>query len=249
MTVDVRCNIACSLGTVISGNVGDDLLTEPGLVRTTGTIVVEGLQLPAKGTPVELAYHRPQTGQITRFPRRLRVLRATADPYRNLTTVEVGCLLALRYDVSDRRAIYPVTAVNTSALVTSAEANQTGEGSVLESYQQVYTRINAQLLLAHCCQKVGISLASGNHALQGAFLRPSIDLSGGYLAVANDLLKSECCWGVLNLSEQLVVGKINLGAGVTAGVLGDGDLIDLQPISGGQEPADEVTVDWALYGR
>jgi hypothetical protein len=225
MAIDVRCNIICSLGQVISGNVGDDLRGEPGLARTTGTVVIEGLHLPARGTEVQLAYHRPQAGTITRFPRRLRVMRATADPYRNITTVELGCLLALRFSVADRAATLPLTLFLSTGY------------------------ISAQAALAYCLQKAGIPLASGSRALLFRFFRDSIDLSSGYLSVANDLIKSECCWGVLNAAEQLVIQKIDLSAATTAGVLGDYDLIDLQPVTGGQDPADEATVNYSQFGR
>lgn len=116
MPVDVRCNMICSLGTVIRGQLSDSLMTEGGLITTTGTIEIEGINLPARGAEVQLAYHRPQNNTITRFPRRLRVLGATADPYRGITKVEVGCKLALQMDLRKRTdrysAIPQLNAVN-----------------------------------------------------------------------------------------------------------------------------------------
>ena len=102
MPVDVRCNMICSLGTVTRGQLSDSLMTEGGLITTTGTIEIAGINLPARGAEVQLAYHRPQNNTITRFPRRLRVLGATADPYRGITKVEVGCKLALQMDLRKR---------------------------------------------------------------------------------------------------------------------------------------------------
>lgn len=248
MPVDVRCAVVSSLGQVIDGQVGDDLITEPGLIRTTGSMVINTLTLPRRGAKLNLAYYQPQKGTISNFPRPLRVLRATANPYKGITTLEVGCKVALRYDVAkpDR---FPQVDPDTTGLVTNADFEQTGTGSVIDSYIETYPPIAAQDVLEYCLAQVGIDLAAGSYTLQFQYLRPYIDLSNGYLSVVNDLIKSESCFGSVNLAEELLIQKIDLTAGGTAAVLADDDLIDLQPVTGGQEPADEVTVSYSLFGR
>lgn len=217
MTIDARARMICSLGPVISGQIGDDLLSDTGVIRTTGTIVLKGLILPRKGSSVQLAYERPQAGRITRFPRALRVLRANADPYAKVTTVDVGCVLALK-----------------EGYVRKADSYRAADHGG--------RTISAQSLLRYCARRLGLTLAAGGPTLRFRFLRSEVDLSAGYVAVIGDLLISHCCYGYVNLSEQLVVKRIKLDSIGTAPVIADADLIDLQPATGGAEPADVVTV-------
>lgn len=228
MTIDARARMICSLGPVVSGQIGDDLLSDSGIIRTTGTIVIRGLILPTKGSVVQLAYETPQTGTITRFPRALRVLRANADPYANLTTVDVGCVLALK-----------------EKYVRRSDFFRAGTGQIAD----ISATINAQSLLRYCLRRLDLTLASGGPTLGFRFLRSGVDLSAGYVAVLGELLISHCCYGYLNQAEQLVVKRIRLEAIGTAPVVADSDLIDLQPAAGGAEPADVVSVNYTAIRR
>lgn len=259
MAVDVRCNMLCNLGTVLSGSLSDTLLTEGGLISTTGSLELEGLMMPAKGSEVILAYHRPQSNTITRFPRRLRVLRATADPYRNKTSLEIGCKLALMQNKKPGTGtVYPAPiASNTRDLFASLNLESTGGIPLtnadyskysLSAYVAAYPPIQAQAVMTYCLGKVGIQRATGARALTFRFLRQNIDLTPGYLSIVNDLLKSECCFAYLTMEEKLMVAKVNLTTTSTAAVLRDGDLIDMQPIQGGEEPADRVVVAYRSVG-
>lgn len=257
MPVDVRCNMICSLGTVIRGQLSDSLMTQGGLITTTGTIEIEGINLPARGAEVQLAYHRPQNNTITRFPRRLRVLGATADPYRGITKVEVGCKLALQMDLRKRTdrysAIPQLNAVN--SYLTS---ETTGGGGTIEStwpppaptegdvasYLETSPPIRAQAVLLDCLSKTSIQLATGARSLTFSFLEKDIDLSRGYLQVVDGLLKSEACFGYMTMDEKLMIERVDLSAGGNAAVLRDDDLIDLRPMEAAEEPADRVLVSY-----
>jgi hypothetical protein len=229
MAIDVRARMICNLGQVISGQVGDDLLSESGLIRSTGTVVLDGLAQFSRGTLVELAYERPQLGTVTRFPRRLRVLRSTANPYERTTTLEVGCKLALKENLALQADTIRAEQLPASWWSSSSPRPPT---------------ISAQDVLTYCLDKVGIPLASGSETLRFQFLRAEFDLSSGYVATIGKLLISHCCYGTLNLQEELVVRKVELDAVGSAPVVTDQDVIDLQPIAGGEEPADRVTVSF-----
>jgi hypothetical protein len=219
----------CNLGEVLSGQIGDDLLSDSGLIRTTGTVVLAGLANYARGTLVDLAYERPQVGTVTRFPRRVRVLRSTANPYERTTTLEVGCKLALKENLAVLSDVIRAEALPASWWNPSSTRPPT---------------ISAQDALVYCLGRIGIPLASGSETLSFQFLRSELDLSSGYVATIGKLIASHCCYGTLNLAEQLVVRKVALDAIGTAPVLTDADVIDLQPIAGGEEPADRVTVNF-----
>lgn len=234
MPVDVRCNMICSLGTVIRGQLSDSLMTEGGLITTTGTIEIAGINLPARGAEVQLAYHRPQNNTITRFPRRLRVLGATADPYRGITKVEVGCRLALQMDLRKRTDRF-LASTNTTTQPTPGD---------VASYLEYTPPIGAQAVLLDCLGKVSIQLATGSQALVFSFLEKDIDLSQGYLRVVDGLLKSEACFGYLTMDEKLMIQRVNLAAASSAAVLRDDDLIDLRPMEGAEEPADRALVSY-----
>ena len=89
MTVDVRAKVFCNLGTVIQASIADEALSaRQGLIRCRGQVVLQGLQTPAVGSFVYFGWQRGNT--IARIPRTLRVLSSFADPFRNLTTVQLG---------------------------------------------------------------------------------------------------------------------------------------------------------------
>ena len=236
MTVDVRANIICNLGTVLSGQVGDTLMTDGGLINTTGSLELEGIQLPKRGDEVILAYHRPQKGTITRFPRRLRVLRAKADPLRYKTAVEIGCLLALQQGNASNSDLYPPP---TTATTTSTDP---------AVYAETYPPVTAQEVLLYCLGKVGISLAGDSRALTFEFLNRQFDFSSGYLSVVNDLIASEACYGVINAQEKLRIAKVKLTEATTAPTLRAGDLIDLQPVQGGADAGEVAVVKYKSVG-
>ena len=89
MVADIRAQISCNLGEVISGNWSDEALAVgQGLIRCRGQLILRGIVVPAAGAIVRLAYVRD--GQLARVPRILRVLSSFADPLRQITTVQLG---------------------------------------------------------------------------------------------------------------------------------------------------------------
>lgn len=89
MVADIRAVTICNLGVVVQGAISDESLSPgQGLIRCRGQVVIDGLITPAAGTVVDLAYVRDD--RIVRVPRKMRVLSSFADPFRNITTVQLG---------------------------------------------------------------------------------------------------------------------------------------------------------------
>jgi hypothetical protein len=104
VTVDIRAITICSLGTVIQGSIADEAISPgQGLVRCRGQLILDGLQTPASGTVVELAYVRD--GRVVRIPRKLRVISSFADPFRDQTTVQIGDKLVWLADKAPNPAL------------------------------------------------------------------------------------------------------------------------------------------------
>ncbi len=260
MTVDFRARLICSLGTVIDGTISRNHINDgSGLQMVGGTIVLDGLRVPPRGATVELAYEVPQDGTVTRFPHPLRVLKAQAQPQAHQTTVEVGCLLKLMSDKVDPSAAFLATfgtAAHTwqevrQGLLDQSQAfyqdSATGlivDAAGLEFLDRPQKRpILAQEVLEHCLKQVAIKLDPSSVPLTFPFLRWKIDLSGGFVKVIGDLLRSECCFGYVNQSERLVVAKVPTRATMGAGVMiHRSKLAELQPITGGEEPAERYRV-------
>jgi hypothetical protein len=276
MTIDVRAKMICNLGRVVEGSISDDLLQDSGLVRVTGELTISGVKSFTRGTRIELAYKQEQFGTVTRFPRPLRVLKSTADPYRNKTMVEVGCKLALMESrkVADVfkaaehppdwwrgtvTPLWPVIPARGYSLRSSsggggyASANPGGfpEDATPENYLVSWPPppVSAQKLLEYCLDRIGIKLASNSSELTFYFSRKDVDLSGGYVSVISDLLKSHCMFGRLNAKERLVAKPIKIAAPEPGPTLRDSDLIDLEPIAGGDDPADTVLVSYDAITR
>ena len=259
MTVDFRARLICSLGGVIDGSVSRNHINDgSGLQMVSGTITLEGLRVPPRGATVELAYEVPQDGTVTRFPHPLRVLKAQAQPQEHQTTVEVGCLLKLMADKVDPSAAFLAangTAAHTWEVVRQSLLDDqflyrsTDTGVLVDAAgKQFYDNpgrrpILAQEVLEHCLTQVAIKLDPSSVPLGFRFLRWKIDLSNGYVKTIGDLLRSECCFGYVNQSERLVVRKLPTRATMGTGVVVYRDkLADLQPITGGDQPAERYRV-------
>lgn len=98
MAVDIRAVVTCSLGDLISGNISDDYIQSNGLIKTKGSVELKGVLTPVVGTAVTFSYSRD--GITTTVPRKLRVLSSFADPFRQVTKVELGCMLVYKADVT-----------------------------------------------------------------------------------------------------------------------------------------------------
>lgn len=239
MTVDLRAIVACDLGHLISGDVGSNHISDrSGLVMTQGRLVIDGIISPARGTAVNLLVGCPQLNRVTRFPKVLRVIRATAHPLDNRTEVEVGCRLALMKERKD-----PIT-------YRSSFYTPPGWSDLTLLEQQLAPRpIYAQKVLEFCLFKIGVTLAASSRSLGFAFLRPELDLSAGYVKIIGDLIRSECCFGRLLPDETLQIVQIDISKGATGPVLNVDNLVSIEPITAGQEPSDSYIVRYSAAER
>lgn len=265
MTVDFRARLICSLGTVIDGSVSRNHINDgSGLVTPSGTITLEGLQVPPRGATVELAYEVPQDGTVTRFPHPLRVLKASSNPSAYTTTVEVGCLLKLMSVKVDPAAAFlakdatpmPEWKVEQTPLadvgyfrnpLTGLIITPEGNPVIDEPSRRPF---RAQDVVEYCLKQVAIKVEPGNYILRSIFLNYKFDLSGGYVKAIGDLLRSECCYGYLNQNERFVVHKLPKREAMGAGpVIYRSKLQDMQPITGGDELAEQYRVTSQAKGQ
>jgi hypothetical protein len=121
MTIDIRANVYCSLGPVISGSFADEAVQGSGLVKTRGQVELAGVFRPDVGQVVEFAWTRGTIG--ARLPRKLRVLSSFADPFRAITTVQIGCKLTQFEDVTPNIKIR-----NQSSNTSRIKGGKTGQG-------------------------------------------------------------------------------------------------------------------------
>lgn len=228
--IDVRAQVFSNLGPVISGQLSDDPV-QPGvgLLRTQGEVVISGLIQPARGTELKLGARLPD-GKLTRFPRRLRVLKAESDPINNQTTLSVGCLLALKWDLVSPEVYY--AAEHPQWTPVQVAAGSTPHVCFLSS------------VLIVCLNRCGITQATGNPAITWAKALSSIDLSDGYLKIASQILGELGLYGFIDAGEKLRLREVL--APVTKGpFLTINELITVEAI-GNPPPPDQITVN---YGK
>ena len=227
--IDVRAQAFSNLGPVISGQLSDDPL-QPGvgLLRTQGEMVISGLIQPAKGTEFLLGVRLPGN-TLTRFPRRLRVIKAESDPIENQTTLTVGCLLALTWDLV-KAEIYYADEYPQWTPVEPTAAGSTPNICHLSS------------VVATCLTRCGITQAGGNPAITGTKAVDSIDLSDGYLDVASRIIGEIGLYGFIDAAETLRLRRV-LTPASTGPLLVMGDLITMEPIGDPAAP-DEILVEY-----
>jgi hypothetical protein len=233
MAIDLRANVSCSLGEVISGSIGDDYIQNNGLIKTTGSVVINDLITPAIGTIVTFNYVKD--GVNSSIPRKLRVKSSFADPFRRTTQVELGCKLDY---LSDLR---PAPTVNGDEEAETGKRRECLNGYInFDKNSEYGIPISAADMAQVCLTKLGISAANAI-PLTSKFYRDVFDFSSGYVSVLSDLLLSESYCGYLNESENLAI--INLTMGPSSGpVVTSDDIIDIGPIGVGDMPGDAVVV-------
>jgi hypothetical protein len=239
MTVDLRAIVATDLGVCVSGDVGTNHISDrSGLVMTQGRLQFDGFVTPARGTLVSFLVACPQTGRVSRFPKPLRVIRSMAYPLERRSEVEVGCRLTLMKERKDQDQYF-------------ARDNAPSWFSGLTDAEKALAPapIFAQRLLEFCCGRIGLALAPTSRRLQFAFLRESVDLSVGYVQLIGDLIRSECCFGRILPNETLEVMPLQLNTGGTGPILTAGNLVSIEPITGGTEPADNYIVRYTAAVR
>jgi hypothetical protein len=226
MAVDIRCVVSCSLGTPISGSVSDDYVQGTGLIKCTGSVVINDVITPAIGTAVTISYTKGGTTRT--IPRKLRVLSSFADPFRGTTAVELGCKLTYLQDKRDR--------INWTAF-------DDPDNTLTEADAEIITLpIAAASIAGKCLTELGIT--SSGLGLSNYFSVARFDLSSGYVSVLSDLLQSESRCGYLDADEVLQVFSLDQKGG-TGPAFDATQLVDISKIGVGQLPGEAVTVSYS----
>jgi len=234
MTLDIRANIICDLGPVISGGFSDDHMQGTGLVRTRGEIVLSGLISANSGDPLQLAYER--NGYVARIPRALRVISSFADPFRRQTTISVGCKFTMLENLRETEETNPAKDPQNAAYDCDV-------------FGSVPLNVSFRYIAEVCLEKLGLTY-DGNlltYMLPGSIAVNSFDFSSGYVSILSDLLYSYSLLGYLDAEERLQIRSLATVGGDTALLIAE-DLIDLQPMRSGDMPAETVIVNYS-YNR
>lgn len=258
MAVDVRAQVFSNLGPVISGQLSDDPL-QPGvgLLRTTGEVTISGLIQPTRGTELKLGMVLPG-GKLTRFPRRLRVMKAESDPYNNQTVLQVGCLLAMSWDLVRKETYWAYDHLewfqdfyspfyNQNA--TYIQTNVNG-GFALQALPTIPIPQVCMLsgVLAVCLERCEITAATGNPLIKAAKARAGIDLSSGYLEVAGKIISESGMYGFIDAQEKLRLRKL-LEPTTRGPVMALDDMITMEAIGDPAPPVElNITYSSMYYG-
>ena len=235
MAIDARAKTECTLGSLVSASISDDYIQGSGLIKTSGSCIINGLITPDPGTVVRFSYTRYYgSAQVKRnIPRVLRVLSSFADPFRGTTSVQLGCKLTYTANIKE-------------AYTTDAFDDPLNEDLTEEDQAIIILPISAFSAATECISKLGLTLESGSSVgvLTNKFSIASFDYSAGYVAVLSDLLVSEGYFGYLNGSEKLVIKSLNEAPG-TVPCLTNGGIIDISEINSGDLPGDSVVVSYS----
>ncbi len=225
MAIDIRAEVSCSLGNLISGSFADDYLQGSGIIKTRGEVVLNGTLTPQVGTSVTFSYDK--AGSSYTVPRVLRVLSSFADPLRRTTTVQLGCKLTY---LENRKP--PVENPN------SKDENEVPCAVFLKATLP----ISAEYVFQQCLD--ALELDSDSIPLTNKFSVEEFDLSPGFIQVMSDLLQSEGFVGYLDSDERLRILDMtdNTGSGP---VITPDELVDLGPIGTGDLPGESVVVRWS----
>lgn len=224
MTVDIRAKVYCSLGKVISGSVSDSYIQGEGLIYTKGTIVLDGLRTPARGTLVGISFAK--NGRMIKLPRAVYVLSSFADPYRRQTTISLGCYLTVLSEESFGE--------------TTLKAAQTKPDVPCEVFNTINLGMEAKDIANEILSKVGLSGSAymlTNHFSIDEFVIPSQPLS-----VLSDLLVSEGYVGCVIAGSAL---DIRVNDPVKGPSINTNEIIDIGPINSGPVPGDRVVVKYS----
>lgn len=225
MALDIRADVECSLGTLISGNFADNYLQSNGLIRTRGEVVLSGTQTPTVGTTVTFTYTK--NGTEYTLPRVLRVLSSFADPFRRTTTVQLGCKLTY---LENRKP--PVE-----------NPNGRDENNVsCAVYDRAMLPISASYIFEHCA--TALDLTTDTIPLTNYFSVEEFDLTAGYIEVMSALLQSEGYAGYLDSNEVLRFVDLS-DEGGTGPLITSEEVIDIGPIGTGELPGESVVVRYS----
>jgi hypothetical protein len=236
----IQAKVYCNLGRVISGQFADDYVQDSGLMKTRGSVDLDGILTVEVGQKVEFAFFK--NGNLSRIPRTLRVLSSYADPFTKVTKVSLGCLLAYLSDVrkppqedgaegEDPEAAFKILALN-DPLGAAALAEE--ERRIVGGY------LTAGHILETLLGELGIN--AGTIPLQNKYTKTEEVVNGPFLDKVADLLKSECLYGYLDENE--VLRSINLNSPGNSGgpVIEGEDILSVDRIGSGELPGQAVFV-------
>lgn len=222
---DTRAYGWCSLGPLSAeaSTFADDQLQGSGIIKTKGTITLQGIHRPAAGTAVSFGYSDGQNW-LARIPRRLRVLSSVADPLSLTTEVSVGCLFTYFE--------------NRQPALTNPTARAENPDVPDVAWRAATLPITAAYVFQQCCSALGLAV-SGGIPLTNAYVVDEFDLSAGYIEEMGKLAVSEGWFVRLNEAEQVVFVSKNQDGG-SGPLLQRGDLIDFNPVNVGELPGEAV---------
>lgn len=218
MTVDIRAEVTCNLGTIISGSVSDTYSQGTGIIYTRGQLVLK------RTTPVSFGANVTITvtidGVSETINRGLKVIGSAVDPLKGVVNVELACYPTFVKEAKPA----PLEIVRIPGQQVLCLFDDSGE--VTTGDKEVPIRIRATDILLYCAGKINLDV---NVVLANHFFRSSFDLSSGYINVISDLLHS----------ENKVLWSSQIGAQVIkkvqplSTILRPGDIIELEPASFG----------------
>jgi hypothetical protein len=232
-----RGNTYCSLGHLIDGQFADTYLQQAGLIFCRGSVRLAGVYRPDVGTVVDFAYTR-DNATIARIPRRLRVLSSFADPFTQITTVQLGCKLSL---LQNNRQPDSATPEESDPILNP------GVGMNVDVKDFVAPPVGALAAAQKCLTKLGITSVNPLPLLN-RYTVDNVDLSEGYVSVLGKLLESELYVGWLNEAEQLEIRTLDDSGSALGPVINATNVFTLSPIGVGELPAETVNVTFSTLG-
>jgi hypothetical protein len=232
MAIDARATVTCSLGPIISASISDDYIQGSGLIKTSGSIEVEGIVTPGTGTVVTISYVM-SNGATGNIPRRMLVLSYFCDPFRGKTSVQVGCDITFNESATEVLSWTPFDDPSNSDLT--------------EEETRIVTRpISAGSIAQQCIDGLGLTIPPGGTGAgtnSMLFSIPSFDFGGGYANILSDLLVSAGKCGYMREDGFFDTFRNDEPAGRS--VISANDLIDIGEIGSGDTPGSKVTVSYS----
>ena len=208
----IQAKVYCNLGRVISGQFADDYVQDSGLMKTRGSVDLDGIFTIEAGQSVEFAFLKD--GNLCRIPRALRVLSSFANPFTRVTSVSLGCQITYKSDVtpkpktdepSDEDAIG-------SGLKIKAFEDPAGGGAIPECKRPVVGGyITAEYIMEKLKEEIG--LVGPSLGLENKYTKTEENVTGSVVDKMSDLLVSEGKYGYLDEDENLQVVDLYQAAG------------------------------------
>lgn len=268
MTADIRANVFCSLGPIIEGSVSDNALTAGmGLVTCRGQVVLAGLHTPVVGSLVHFGWSNQTT--VSRIPRTLRVLSSFADPFKGITTVQLGDKLYYLSNLVGQKfepdpddtsnsgpdgRNYPKSLYDWTGICYMPRDDgyhydfSTREKASKVTWAEVYayhpwSKVKNKPLGIPANFVLSKCCAALGIQYQGSLqnrYQDGFDLSSGYVSGVDKLLNSESLFGYLDEQERLIIRELENGQ--PGPLIASQDIIELYGLNQGILPGQTVSV-------